>query len=95
MSYKEEILEAEKRLSDLKKRFSKIKKTISTLSVGDTIYEEGTHGGWEMEYYPQTILQIDNENAKILVHEKSINVKKWITSFHTLDEKKQKYVYHY
>jgi hypothetical protein len=95
MNYPEQILEAKKNIQNLEDKFLKMKKIISTLKVGDTVYEEGTHGGWDMEYYPQVILEIDHENAKLFVHEKSINQKKWVSGFHLLDKKKQKYICHY
>lgn len=95
MDYKEKIAQAENAVKELKKNFSKLKETVKTLKVGDTVYEEGTHGGWDMEHYPQQILEIDLENAKLYVHEKSIDKKKWVTSFHTYNEKENKYEYHY
>jgi hypothetical protein len=95
MDYKEKILQAENTVKELKEKFSKLKAIVKTLKVGDTVYEMGTHGGWDMEYYPQEILEIDLENAKLHVHEKSIDKKKWVQSFHTYNDKESKYEYHY
>lgn len=93
MNYPEQILEAKKTIKKLESKFLKMKKTISKLKVGDIVYEEGTHGGWDMEYYPQEILKVDIENAKLFVHEKSIGKKKWVTSFCLLE--KEKFVSYY
>lgn len=94
MSYTEKIVEAKNVLKILKEDFLKQKKIVSELKIGDTVYEEGTHGGWDMEYYPQVILDIDYKNAKLFVHEKSMNKSKWVYGFHVKDTEKEKFIYH-
>ena len=81
MDYIAEIEESERKTDELRRRFIKIHEAVSKLKVGDTIYEEGTHGGFDMEYYPQVILEINYDDAKIFVHEEGIGVKKWRSSF--------------
>ena len=93
MSYTEKIVEAKNVLKILEEDFLKQKEIVGGLKIGDTVYEEGTHGGWDMEYYPQVILEIDYENAKLFVHEKSMNKSKWVYGFH-IKNTEDKFIYH-
>lgn len=93
MDYKVEISEAENKVKKFKKDFSKLISVLKKLKVGDTVYEDGC-AGMEMEYYPQQILEIDLKKGRLLTYEESIKKTKWVTCFHLINEKNNKFEFH-
>jgi len=91
----EDITETKARLEHLLERKEKFQALLRTLEIGGEVYLSGAHGGWDEEYYPQVIKQIDVEGCKIQVHEKSINVTKWVSTFYTYNDTTKKFEYRY
>lgn len=94
MDYNKEIAEARAKLDELISRKAAFQQELLKLKVGDTVYEEGC-AGIGFDYYPQTVLEIDVENCRILIHEESIITKKWISSFTLYDEETRSYKWYY
>jgi len=82
MSYSDKIEKLEIEINSLKTSKEIFLEKLKTLSVGDTVYIAGGHGGFDTEYFPQEILDIDLENTKLIVLEKSINRKSEIDGFY-------------
>lgn len=93
MNYNEEIEKTEQKLEKLRAGKIKFQEDLKKLKVGSEIYIEGGYGDFEMDYFPQEILEIDIPNCKIKVFEKSINQTTWLTSYHAFEN--GKFVYHY
>lgn len=77
-------------MNSLVKKQDKFKQLLTTLKIGDIIYEEQSRF-IDYDYHPQTIRKIDIDNCKILTYEESINVEKWIESFHIYNKETWKF----
>ena len=91
MSLKIEIDQTFDKLEKLLERRQKLIDVMSILSVGDTVFEDGSYG----DMFPQVVMEIDFENLKILTHEVGINEIKWRYSFTIFNEETREYEYIY
>lgn len=94
MRYNEEIEKTEQQLIKLRLDKVKFQKDLEGLEVGGIVYLMSGHGGFDEEYFPQEIMEIDIPNCQIKVFERSINEVRWISSFHLMNEKKGFNYYH-
>jgi hypothetical protein len=94
MNYKEEILETENKLNNLKNNRDKFQQLLKTLKVGDVVYEEQARF-LDYDYHPQIIKEIDIDNCKVLTYEESIKAEKWVTCFHLYNKETRKFDFHY
>ena len=91
MSLKIEIDQTFDKLEKLLERRQKLIDVISKLSVGDTVYEDGSYG----DMFPQVVVEIDLENLKLLTHEVGINKTKWVYGVTIFNEETREYEYIY
>lgn len=94
MNYNEKISEKKNELSELENKKLVFQNILKELKIGDKVYEQQCRY-LDYDYHPQIIKEIDIDNCRVLVYEESINVEKWITSFHLYDENFKNYIYYY
>jgi hypothetical protein len=91
MTIYEQIGKKADELEQLMLRRDKLLEVMSKLSIGDTVYEDGSYG----DMFPQIVKEIDLENLRILTHEVSINKTKWVYSVTLFNEETNKFEYIY
>lgn len=87
MSIYEQIPKKANELEQLLLRRDKLLEAMSKLSIGDTVYEDGSYG----DVFPQIVKEIDLDNLRILTYEESIKETKWTHSVMTYNEETKKY----
>ena len=87
MSIYDQITKKADELEQLLLRRDKLLEAMSKLSIGDTVYEDGSYG----DVFPQIVKEIDLDNLRILTYEESIKKTKWVHSVMTYNEETKKY----
>ncbi len=87
MSIYDEMAKKADELEKLMLRRDKLYEAMSKLSIGDTVYENGSYG----DIFPQIVKEIDLDNLRILTYEESIKTTKWVNYVMTYNEETEDY----
>lgn len=84
---KQDILDHESKTLEMKKTLNKRIEILKGLNPGDTVHIGGAQG-FDIEYFPQIIVDINLEMGTLMVYEKSIDKFTTIESFYILQNDK-------
>jgi hypothetical protein len=94
MNLLEEIRETENKLAELKQRKKKVLQVLNNLEVGDKIYRARCSYGFDIDYVPLEVLEIDKERLRIKTKEETTTgfIIRWRDSFTIFEDDKPKHI---